>query len=182
MALVGADHPGTLLAKWDHHLEANQVIAGQTHAAGEPADPAAQGDATDARGSLSSAGDGVPPLSQCLHHRPLGGAGLHGGHPSALVDLDPVHIAYVDYHPTIQGGPTFQGMPAASDAKGDIVLSAPTESIDGILGVLTEDDYEGEFRELSGPPQTSALIVRTIGKNQTTREFTPHGSELILHF
>jgi hypothetical protein len=48
VALVGADHPGTLLAGWDHHLDAHQVIAGQTHAAGEPADPAAQGDAADA--------------------------------------------------------------------------------------------------------------------------------------
>ena len=181
MALVGVDHPGTLLAGWDHHLDTHQVIAGQTHAAGKPADPAAQGDATDAGGPLSSAGDGVPPLPQCLYHRPLGGAGLHGGHPSALVNVDPVHIAHVDDHPTIQGGPTFQGMPAASGAKGDIVLSAPTESINDILDVLTKDDYEGEFRELSGPPQTSALIVRTIGKNQTTREFTPHGSELILH-
>ena len=135
--------------------------------------PAAQGDATDAGGPLSSAGDGVTPLPQCLHHSPLGGAGLHGGHPRALVNVDPVHIAHVDDHPTIQGGPPFQGMPAASGAKGDIVLSAPTESINDILDVLTKDDYEGESRELSGPPQTSALIVRTIGKNQTTREFTP---------
>jgi len=72
-------------------------------------------------------------------------------------------------------------MPAASGAKGDIVLSAPTDSINDILDVLTEDDYEGEFRELSGPPHTSALIVRAIGKNQTSCEFTPRGSELILH-
>src|SRR5215210_6127708 len=72
-------------------------------------------------------------------------------------------------------------MPAASGAKGDIVLSAPTDGINDILDVLTEDDYEGEFRELSGPTQTSALIVRAIGKNQTPREFTPRGSELILH-
>jgi hypothetical protein len=73
-------------------------------------------------------------------------------------------------------------MPAASGAKGDIVLSAPTESIDDILDALTKDDYEGEFRELSGPTQTSALIAWTIGKNQTIREFTPHGSKIILHF
>jgi hypothetical protein len=73
-------------------------------------------------------------------------------------------------------------MPAASGAKGDIVLSAPTDSINDILDVLTKDDYEGESRELSGPPQTSALIVRTIGKNQTTREFTPTTNGLILHF
>jgi hypothetical protein len=46
------------------------------------------------------------------------------------------------------------------------VLSVPTESINYILDVLTEDDYEGEFRELSGPPQTSALIVWTIGKTR----------------
>ena len=181
MALVGVDHPGTLLAGGDHHLKTHQVIAGQTHAAGEPADPAAQGDATDAGGPLSSAGDGVPPLPQCLYHRPLGGAGLHGGHPRALVNADPVHIAHVDDHPTIQGGPTLQGMPAASGAKGDIVLSAPTDSIDDILDVLTKDDYKGKRRELSGPTQTSALIVRAIGKNQTSREFTPRGSELILH-
>ena len=32
------DHPGTLLAGWDHHFDAHQVIAGQTHAAGEQAD------------------------------------------------------------------------------------------------------------------------------------------------
>jgi hypothetical protein len=133
-------------------------------------------------GPLSSAGDGVPPLPQCLHYRPLGGAGLHVCHSRALVNMDPVHIAHVDDHPTIQGGPTFQGMPAASGAKVDIVLSAPTDSIDYILDVLTKVDYEGGFRELSGPPQTSALIVRTIGKNQTTRESTLRGSELILHF
>jgi len=72
-------------------------------------------------------------------------------------------------------------MPAASGAKGDIVLSAPTDSVNDILDVLTEDDYEGESRELSGPSQTSALIVRTIWKNQTTREFTPGWSDLILH-
>jgi hypothetical protein len=72
-------------------------------------------------------------------------------------------------------------MPAASGAKSDVVLSAPTDGIDDVLDVPTKDDQEGEFRELSGPPQTSALIVRTIGKNQTTREFTPRGSELILH-
>jgi hypothetical protein len=95
--------------------------------------------------------------------------------------VDPVHIAYVDDHPTIQGGPTFQSMPAASGAKGDIVLSAPTESINDILDVLTKDDQEGELRELSGPPQTSALIVWAIWINQTSCEFTPHGSELILH-
>jgi hypothetical protein len=181
VALVGVDHPGTLLAGWHHHLKTHQVIAGQTHAAGEPADPTAQGDATDAGGPLSSAGDGVAPLSQCLYHRPLGGAGLHGGHPRALVNVDPVHIADVDDHPTIHGGPTLQGMPAAAGAKGDIVLSAPTESINHILDVLTKDDYEGEFGELSGPTQTSALIVRTIGKDQTSREFTPRGSDLILH-
>ena len=73
-------------------------------------------------------------------------------------------------------------MPAASGAKGDIVLSAPTESIDDILDALTKDDYEGELRELSGPEETSALVVRAIGKNQTSCEFTPTGSELILHF
>ena len=111
----------------------------------------------------------------------MGGAGLHGGHPRALVDVDPVHLAYVDDHPTIQGGPPLQGVPTASGAKGDIVLSAPTDSINDILDVLTKDDYEREFRELSGPTQTSALIVRAIGKNQTTREFTPRGSDLILH-
>jgi len=73
-------------------------------------------------------------------------------------------------------------MPAASGAKGDIVLSAPTDSINDILDVLTKDDYEGERRELSGPEDTSALIVRAIGKNQTSCEFTPTVSELILHF
>jgi hypothetical protein len=73
-------------------------------------------------------------------------------------------------------------MPTAAGAKGYIVLSAPTDSINDILDVLTKDDCEGERRELSGPEETSALIVRAIGKNQTTREFTPTGSELILHF
>ena len=73
--------------------------------------------------------------------------------PALSSTLDPVHIAHVDDHPTIQGGPTLQGMPAASGAKGDIVLSAPTDGIDDILDVLTEDDYEGEFRELSGQPR-----------------------------
>src|SRR5919202_6777981 len=73
-------------------------------------------------------------------------------------------------------------MPTAAGAKGDIVLSAPTDSINDILDVLTIDDYEGELRELSGPEETSALIVRTIGKNQTTREFTPTTNRLILHF
>jgi hypothetical protein len=72
-------------------------------------------------------------------------------------------------------------MPATSGAKGDIVLSAPTDSINDILDVLTKDDYEGERRELSGPEYTSALIVRAIGKNQTSCEFTPTASELILH-
>jgi hypothetical protein len=72
-------------------------------------------------------------------------------------------------------------MPAASGAKGDIVLSAPTESINDILNVLTKGDYKGEVRELSCPTQTSALIVRAIGKNQTSCEFTPTVSELILH-
>jgi len=79
--------------------------------------------------------------------------------------VDPVHIAYVDDHPTIQGGPTFKAMPTASGAKGYIVLSAPTDSINDILDVLTEDDYEGERRELSSPENTSALIVGTIGEN-----------------
>jgi len=73
-------------------------------------------------------------------------------------------------------------MPTAAGAKGDIVLSAPTNSIDDILDVLTEYDYEGELRELSGPKETSTLIVRTIGENQTTCEFTPTASGLILHF
>ena len=72
-------------------------------------------------------------------------------------------------------------MPTAAGAKGDIVLSAPTHSIDDVLDVLTEDDYEGERRELSGPEDTSALIVRAIGKNQASCEFTPTVSELILH-
>jgi hypothetical protein len=63
-------------------------------------------------------------------------------------------------------------MPTAASAKGDIVLSAPTDSINDILDVLTEDDYEGKCRELSGPEDTSAPIVRTIGENQATREFT----------
>jgi hypothetical protein len=31
-------------------------------------------------------------------------------------------------------------MPAASGAKGDIVLLAPTDGIDDILDVLTKDD------------------------------------------
>jgi hypothetical protein len=66
--------------------------------------------------------------------------------------VNPVHIAHVDDDTTIQGGPTFQGMPAASGAKGDIVLSTPTDSTNDILDVLTKDDYEREFRELSGPP------------------------------
>jgi hypothetical protein len=56
-------------------------------------------------------------------------------------------------------------MPTASGAKGYIVLSAPTEGINHILDVLTEDDYEGELRELSSPGETSALIVGTIGEN-----------------
>jgi hypothetical protein len=72
-------------------------------------------------------------------------------------------------------------MPTAAGAKGDIVLSAPTDSINDILDVLTKDDYEGELRELSGPEETSALIVRAIGENQTSCEFTPTVSELILH-
>jgi hypothetical protein len=62
------------------------------------------------------------------------------------------------------------------------MLSAPTDGINDISDVLTEDDHEGERRELSGPQETSALIVRTIGKSQTTREFTAAASELILHF
>ncbi len=72
-------------------------------------------------------------------------------------------------------------MPTAAGAKGDIVLSAPTDSINDILDVLTKDDYEGERRELSGPEDTGALIVRAIGKNQPSREFTPTVSEIILH-
>jgi hypothetical protein len=72
-------------------------------------------------------------------------------------------------------------MPTAAGAKGDIVLPAPTDSINDILDVLTKDDYEGERRELSGPKETSALIVRTIGVNQTTCEFTPATNGLILH-
>jgi hypothetical protein len=73
-------------------------------------------------------------------------------------------------------------MPTAAGAKGYIVLSAPTNSIDDILDVLTKDDYEGELRELSGPKETSTLIIRTIGINQTTCEFTAPASGLILHF
>jgi len=72
-------------------------------------------------------------------------------------------------------------MPTAAGAKGDIVLSAPTDSINDILDVLTKDDYEGERRELSGPEDTRSLIVRAIGKNQSTREFAIPASELILH-
>jgi hypothetical protein len=56
-------------------------------------------------------------------------------------------------------------MPTAAGAKGDIVLSAPTDSINDVLDVLTIDDYEGELRKLPGPKETSTLIVRTIGKN-----------------
>ena len=72
-------------------------------------------------------------------------------------------------------------MPTAAGAKGDIVLSAPTDSINDILDVLTKDDYEGELRELPGPEETSVLIVWAIWKNQTTREFSLSGSKLILH-
>jgi hypothetical protein len=145
------------------------------------ADTPAEEDASDAGGRLSSAGNGVTHTPQRLHDRPLGGAGLHGSHPRALINVDLVHIAYVDDHPTIHRGPPFQAMPTAAGAKGDIVLSAPTDSIDDILDVLTKDDYEGELRELSGPEETSALIVRAIGKNQTSCEFTLTVSELILH-
>jgi hypothetical protein len=95
----------------------------------------------------------------------LFGAGLHGSHPRALINVDLVHIAYVDDHPTIHRRPPFKGMPSAASAKGDIVLSAPPDCIDDILDVLTEDDYEWKLRELSGPEETGALIVRTIGKN-----------------
>jgi hypothetical protein len=95
--------------------------------------------------------------------------------------VDFVHIAYVDDHPTIHGGPPFEGMPTAAGAKGHIVLLAPTNSIDDIPDVLTKDDYEGECRELPGPEETSALVVRAIWENQTTREFGLSGSELILH-
>jgi hypothetical protein len=72
-------------------------------------------------------------------------------------------------------------MPTAAGAKGDVMLSAPTHSVNDILDVLTKDDYEGERRELSGPEDTSALIVRAIGKNQTSCESTLTVSELILH-
>jgi hypothetical protein len=72
-------------------------------------------------------------------------------------------------------------MPTAAGAKGYIVLSTPTDSINDILDVLTKDDYEGELRELPGPEETSALIVWAIWKNQTTREFSLSSSKLILH-
>jgi hypothetical protein len=73
-------------------------------------------------------------------------------------------------------------MPTASGAKGDIVFSAPTDSINDILDVLTKNDDAGKPRELSGPAQTSTLIVRTIGKNETTGEFCPTGSLLTICF
>ena len=72
-------------------------------------------------------------------------------------------------------------MPSAAGAKGYIVLSTPTDSINDILDVLTKDDYEGELRELPGPEETSVLVVWAIWKNQTTREFSLSGSELIVH-
>jgi hypothetical protein len=104
---VGLDHLGTVLAGWDHHFDAKQVITGQTHASREQADTPAEEDASYAGGRLSSGGNGVTHTPQRLHHRPLFGAGLHGSHPRALINVDLVHIAYVDDHPTIHRGPPF---------------------------------------------------------------------------
>ena len=42
VVFVGLYHPGTLIAGGDHHFDAKQVIAGQTHASGEQADTPAQ--------------------------------------------------------------------------------------------------------------------------------------------
>ncbi|GHO57868.1 hypothetical protein KSB_63430 [Ktedonobacter robiniae] len=69
-------------------------------------------------------------------------------------------------------------MPTASCPKCDIVFSAPTESIHDILRVLTKNDDEGELRELSGPAQTSAVIIRAIGKYETPCQLGPPGSPL----
>ncbi|GHO61487.1 hypothetical protein KSC_003790 [Ktedonobacter sp. SOSP1-52] len=67
-------------------------------------------------------------------------------------------------------------MPTASCPKGDIVFSTPTKRIHDILHVLTKDDDEGELRELPSPAQTSAVIVRAIGKDETPCQFGLPGS------
>ena len=84
-----------------HHFDAKQVIAGQTHASGQKADTPAQDDTSDAGARLSSAGNGETHPPQRVHDCPLSGAGLHGSHPRALINVDLVHIAYVDDHPAI---------------------------------------------------------------------------------
>jgi hypothetical protein len=143
------------------HLGCEQVVAGQAVAAGEVADPAAQGEPADAGGRDDPAGRGQPErgggVVEPAPRRPAAG----GRRPRGRVDVHRLHRREVDDDGVVRGAEAGHAVPAAPDRHGPAGLrgvrtAATTSSVPAQRTTRADGPRSWRCRR-AAPPRSPVL-------------------------
>ena len=146
-------------------LERHHVVAGQAGLPGQPAHPAAEGEAADPGVRHVAGGDGEPVLLARPVQRSEQSPALHDRPPVARVDPDRTQRRQVDHQPVLGHGVARRAVAAAPDADLEVLLACRPDRGDDIAHAGTPDDH------LRTPvddrvPDRAGLVVRRVAGNQ----------------
>src|SRR5262249_18386687 len=137
---VGVDYPRRVGAVGHHDLRRDQLVARQTHSAGEQSESTTENHASQADLALRTGRNGVPAFAHPRHRLFLHETGADGGRARRLVDVDVLQPADVDDQAAVDGRPAFEVVPSAAGAEGDPHFERVADGVDDIGGVAAEHD------------------------------------------
>ena len=157
------------------HLHRQQVVAGQTVLAHEPADPAAEGEAGDTGVGHDPTGGGQPePLRRLVQLAPQQ-TRLRPGAAAGRDDPDVLHRRQVDDHPAVAARRAGHVVPAAADGQGQVPGAGALDPGPHVGGTGAPCD-QGRALVDGGVPEASRLVVAgVLGAEQLAPEPSDFG-------
>ncbi len=159
--LVGVGHDGPAIR--GHDLGTDEVVTGQSVAASEIADAAAERQAGHSRGRDDAARGGQAVLVGRGVEVAPGGSTLHPRGALCGVHADAPHPGQVGDDSIVDGSEARHAMAAAADGQGQLVLSRVVDRSRDITSILGTDDRRRPTVD-HGVVDGSCVVVAIIGR------------------
>jgi hypothetical protein len=159
---AGPDH----VARGRHHLERDDVVAGQPVLPGEPAHPAAERQATDAGVRDVARRGGQAVLLRRAVERAEQRAALHPGPLSHRVDPYRAHRAEVDHQPVVGYGEAERAVPAAADSDLQVEVAGRADRGHHVRDADAADDHRRPPVHQGVPDRTRLVVPGVAGQEQ----------------
>ncbi len=187
LALAGVHE----LAVGSDDVRTDQVVAGEPVAAHQPADPAAEREASDAGRRNEPAGGGEAVHGRLVVEVAPGRAAADVRDARRGVDAHAAHLAEVDHHATVDGREAGHAVAAAPDGDRQVVRASESDCGNDVRGAVGADDHGRPPAGVRPVPDLARLGVALVRRRQHLssrgvpqllhRCLAEHGSECLRH-